>query len=190
MQNLNHGSDTYKDKYRVSSARLPGWDYGSNGSYYITICTLNRVHYFGEIISEINSETQNIASLRTTVIGEIAYNNWLDIPNHFSFVELDDFVIMPNHIHAILFINKPDKIDWQVNKFGVQRQNLASVIRGYKASVQAYTTTNNIEFGWQPRYYDHVIQNEKEYLNISSYIVNNPDEWLLNGDNVDNTLKM
>ena len=200
MQNLNPGSDRYKNKYRVSSARLPGWDYGSNALYYITICTLNRVHYFGEIVSELdtemqnsetqNSETQNISSLRTTAIGEIAYNNWLDIPNHFSFVELDDFVIMPNHIHGILFINKPNKIDWQVNKFGVQRQNLASVIRGYKASVKAYATTNNIEFGWQPRYYDHVIQNEKEYSNISGYIINNPDEWLLNGDNVDNTLKM
>ncbi len=200
MQNLNPRNDTYKNKYRVSSSRLTGWDYGSNGLYYITICTLNRVHYFGEIVSEPNpegqnsetqnSETQNIASLQATIIGEIAYNNWLDIPNHFSFVELDDFVGMPNHIHGILSINKPDKIDWQVNKFGVQRQNLASVLRGYKASVKAYATTNNIEFEWQPRYYDHVIRNEKEYLNIGGYIANNPEQWLLNCDNVDNTLKM
>ena len=125
----------------------------------------------GEIVSETNVETndektRDIGFLHKTPIGEIAYNNWLNIPNHFSFVELDDFVIMPNHIHGILFINKPDKIDWQLNKFGIQSQNLASVIRGYKASVKAHATTNNIEFGWQPRYYDHVIRNEKEYLNI------------------------
>ncbi|HEY8781219.1 MAG TPA: hypothetical protein VIM16_06370 [Mucilaginibacter sp.] len=208
MLNLYFEGDSYKGKYRVSPARLPGWDYGSNGLYYLTICTQNRDHYFGEIISGQNTETQNsevqnpetqnsetqnpetqnIASLRPTIIGEIAYRNWLDIPNHFSFVELNDFVIMPNHIHGILYINKPGNIDWQINKFGVQSQNLASVIRGYKASVKAYATTNNIEFGWQPRYYDHVIRNEKEYLYINGYIAGNPEQWLLNGDNVDNNI--
>jgi putative transposase len=188
MPNLNFENDKFKNKFRVSSARLPCWDYGSNGLYYITICTQNRIHYFGEIVSE-NVETQNIASLRKTQLGEIGYANWLDIPNHFSFVKLDDFVIMPNHIHAILFINKPDKVDWQLNKFGVQSENMASVIRGYKASVKTYTTKNNIEFGWQPRYYDHVIRNEKEYLNISRYILNNPEQWYLNGDNADNLYK-
>jgi putative transposase len=194
VQNLYFDDDLYKDKYRASSARLPGWDYGSNGLYYITICTQNRVHYFGEIVSgqhseTQNSETQNIASLHPTVIGEVAYHNWLDIPKHFSFVELDEFVIMPNHIHGIIFINKPDKVDWNYNKFGAQSQNLGAVMRGYKASVKTYATTNNIEFGWQPRYYDHVIRNEKEYLNIGGYIVDNPQQWLLNGDNADNIFK-
>src|SRR5258708_35473599 len=113
MPNLYSENDKYKSKYRVSSPRLSGWDYGANALYYITICTENRQHYFGEIISEIHRETQNIASLQKTVIGDIALNNWLDIPNHFSFVELDEFVIMPNHIHGILYINKHDKIDWQ-----------------------------------------------------------------------------
>ena len=181
-------NDKFKSKYRISLARLFHWDYGSNGLYYVTICTQNRVHYLGEIFSN-NVEKQEFASLRTTAIGEVAFNNWLDIPNHFSFIELDEFVIMPNHIHGILFINKPDKIDWQVNKFGVQSQNPASVIRGYKASVKTYSTINNVEFGWQPRYYDHVIRNEKEYLNIKSYIQNNPQQWLLNGDNEDNKYK-
>jgi REP element-mobilizing transposase RayT len=191
MQNLNCEGDRYKNRYRVSSARLPGWDYGSNGLYYITICTQNRVHYFGEIISKTqNVETQYIASLRATIIGEMAYLNWLDIPNHFPFVELDDFVIIPNHIHGILFINKPNKVDWNTNKFGVQSQNLGAVVRGYKASVKAYATINDIEFAWQPRYYDHVIRNEKEYLNISGYIAENPYQWLIAGDNADNIFKL
>ena len=202
--------DRFKNKYRIPSTRLAGWDYGSHGLYYITICTKDRMHYFGEIVSEQNAdkhdiwetqnietqnietqniETQNIASLQPTIIGEIAYKNWVDIPSHFSFIELDEFVIMPNHIHGILFINKPDKIDWQFNKFGVQSQNLASVIRGYKASIKTYSTINDIEFGWQPRYHDHVIRNEKEYLNIRNYIFNNPQQWLLNGDNDDNLYK-
>ncbi|WP_419788682.1 hypothetical protein [Mucilaginibacter sp. SP1R1] len=69
---------------------------------------------------------------------------------------------MPDHIHAILFIDKPGKTSWEVNKFGVQRDNLAAVLRGYKASVKKYALGNNIEFSWQPKYYDRVIRNEKE----------------------------
>jgi len=241
--------DQFKHKYRVSSARMPCWDYGSHGLYYITICTKDRINYFGEIVSGYdaetqgletqnlaslrkkisghtvetqdvasppetiqehtvetqdfaspretiqghdaetqdsetqNLETQHLASLRKTVIGEIAYNNWLDIPNHFPFIELDEFVVMPNHMHGILFINRPDKIDWQANKFGSQSRNLASVIRGYKSSVKTYATINTTEFHWQPRYYDRVIRDEKEYLNVREYIINNPAQWLLNGDN-------
>jgi len=160
-------TEKYKNKYRSKSARLTGWDYGSNGLYYITICTKNRKHYFGDIVAEQDSVLDYLAVLRASPIGEIACKNWLDIPNHFSFIQLDEFVIMPNHIHAILFMNKPDKIDWEVNKFGKQSQNLASVIRGFKASVKAYATINHIQFDWQPRYYDHIIRNEKEYFNIT-----------------------
>ncbi|WP_214071338.1 transposase [Mucilaginibacter sp. dw_454] len=177
--------DKHLNKYRIPSTRLSNWDYGSHGLYYITICTKDRVPYFGDIISERDPETQNIASLHSTKIGDIAYKNWLDIPNHFSFIELDDFVIMPNHIHGILFINKPDKDFGEINKFGAQRQNLASVIRGYKASVKTYATKHDIEFNWQPRYHDRVIQSEKEYLNTKQYIFNNPEQWLLNGDATD-----
>jgi len=180
--------DLFKNKFRIPPARLTGWDYGSNGLYYITICTKDRVHYFGNIVSNQNPEmhnpeTHNYASLQKTPIAEIAHKNWLDIPNHFPFVELDEFVLMPNHIHGILFINKPDKTDWQPNKFGGQSQNLASIIRNYKGSVKTYATTNNIEFAWQSRYYDRVIRNEKEYANVREYIFNNPDNWLLKGDN-------
>jgi putative transposase len=131
-------NDKYQSKYRIPSARLSNWDYGSHGLYYITICTKDRTHYFGEITP--STETQNIASLQPTIIGEIAHQNWLDIYNHFSFIELDEFVIMPNHIHGILFINKPDKELWEPNKFGAQSQNLASVIRGFKVSVKAHAT--------------------------------------------------
>lgn len=144
---------------------------------------------FGDIVNERGPETQNIAdkrdletqniaSLRRTIIREIAHQNWLDIPRHFDFIELDDFVIMPDHIHGVLYINKPDKENWQTNKFGTQSQNLASVIRGYKASVKAYATKNDIEFAWQSRYHDRVIRNEEEYRNIQQYIYENPERWL------------
>ena len=188
--------DAFKNKYKISSARLPGWDYGSHALYYVTICTKDRLKYFGEIIQNTNInpetqnvETQNFASLQPTLIGEVAHNNWLDIPNHFPFVELDDFVVMPNHVHGIIFINKPNKTDWQINKFGSQSQNLGSIVRGYKASVKTYATINNFEFAWQSRYHDRVIRNQQEYLNIREYIFNNPEQWLLNGDVDDNFFK-
>jgi len=177
----------YKDKYRISSARLTGWDYGSHGLYFITICTKDRVRYFGEIENLNNTfaneagnipEMQSIASLRATEIGKIANDRWESIPAFHPYVELDDFVIMPDHMHGILFINKPDKTNWETNKFGPQRNNLASILRGYKSSVKAYATTNNIEFLWQSRYFDRVVRNEKEYLNIKNYINRNPENWL------------
>jgi REP element-mobilizing transposase RayT len=95
--------DRFKQQYRISSARLQGYDYGQNGAYFVTICTKNRGHYFGEIIAK---ETQNIASLRATPIGEIANEFWKKIPEHFSFVILDEFTIMPNHVHGIIVIDK------------------------------------------------------------------------------------
>lgn len=178
--------EKYNNKYRTTPARLNGWDYGSHGLYFITICTKDRVRYFGEI-EEINdySETRSIVSLRETEIGTIAFDNWLKIPKYSPFVELDEFVIMPDHIHGILFINKPGKIDWQPNQFGAQSKNLASIIRGYKSSVTQYAALNGMSFAWQAGYYDRVIRNEKEYLNIQQYIYNNPEQWLLNGNNID-----
>jgi putative transposase len=134
--------DKYKKKYRTSSFRKPNWDYGSHGLYFITICTHERIHYFGKMEEDSSTftETQGIVSLRETAIAEVARKNWLSIPKYHPYIELDDFVIMPNHLHGILFINRPNKVDWEINKFGSQSQNLASIIRGYKASVKTQAT--------------------------------------------------
>jgi len=180
--------EKFNNKYRVPATRLSSWDYGSNGLYYITICTKDRIQYFGQIVNEPTSKKEAI--LKMTPIGEVAYNNWKAIPDHYPFIELDEFALMPNHLHGIIFINKPDKVDWQVNKFGVQSQNLASAMRGYKASVKTYATNNKIEFLWQPRYFDRVIRNEKEYQNVREYIFNNPADWMTKGDNEDNYFPM
>ena len=91
----------YNNKYRIESVRLKNWDYRNNGAYFITINTGNRKHFFGEII---NSEMQ------LSPIGEYAQNFWMEIPKHFPFVELGNFVVMPNHTHGILIINNPDPV--------------------------------------------------------------------------------
>ena len=129
-------------------------------------------------------------SLRRTEIGEVAYENWKRIPTFHPYVELDDFVVMPDHMHGILFINKPDKISWETNKFGAQSQNLASILRGYKSSVKTYATINEIQFAWQPLYYDRIIRNEKEYLNIKGYIQDNPERWFEDKDRIEKIFTM
>ncbi len=96
----------YKNKYRVESARIQNWDYGWNGKYFITIVTRNREHYFGRI----NSNKKMILS----EIGKIAEKYWFEIPTHFSFAILDAFIVMPNHVHGIIIINKK-RIDNNIN---------------------------------------------------------------------------
>ena len=91
-------SDKFKNRYRIPSARLSSWDYSSNGAYFITICTKDRKHYFGEIMD---------AKMRLSEIGLFADTCWTNIPNHFPHFHLDEFIIMPNHIHGIVMIEKP-----------------------------------------------------------------------------------
>lgn len=86
----------FKDRYRISSTRLQTWDYSNNGAYFITICTKNREHFFGTIQNGI---------MQLSETGKLAEQFWIEIPNHFSFIELGNFVVMPNHVHGILIVN-------------------------------------------------------------------------------------
>ncbi|MBB6611046.1 hypothetical protein H7F15_08360 [Pontibacter sp. Tf4] len=178
--------DKFRNSYRIPSTRLANWDYSSHGLYFVTICTKDKQHYFGDITQVIQQEPQEIASLRKTDIGNIAHKLWEEIPVHFPFVQLDEFIVMPNHMHGILFLNRPEYEQWQPNRFGPQSRNLASVIRGYKVAVKKYATINQIEFGWQSRYYDRVIRSEKELCNIRNYIFNNPANWQAEKNNPEN----
>ena len=89
------GNNQYKNR---KTPRKQNWDYTQNGAYFITICTANRENYFGEIID-------NKMILSPT--GILADVFWHEIKNHAKFVELDEFVVMPNHIHGILILNNP-----------------------------------------------------------------------------------
>ena len=94
--------DKFQNKYRIASTRLQNWDYGSNAAYFITICTKKRKHFFGEIINK---------EMQLNDAGKLAEQYWLEIPNHFPFIELGNFVVMPNHMHGILIIDKPHNDD-------------------------------------------------------------------------------
>jgi REP element-mobilizing transposase RayT len=88
--------EKFKNKYRIGSKRLQYWDYSWNGYYYITICSKNRECYFGEIQDD---------KMILNEIGKIAQKYWIEIPIHFNNAKLDEFVIMPNHIHGIIIID-------------------------------------------------------------------------------------
>lgn len=163
----------FAGKYRIPSARLAKYDYGSNGLYFITICTQNREPYFGTIDP---AEGQLIP----TVLGQRALDCWHAIPTFAPFVELDAFVLMPDHLHGVLGIQKPieEQTDWQPGQFGPQSRNLASILRGFKSAVTQYARVEQIPFGWQTRFYDRVVRNAYELERIRQYIENNPIRWL------------
>lgn len=164
----------FKNKYRIASCRLRNYDYGATGFYFITINIKNRRHHFGKIVG--SSET---ARLAPTDIGLIAIDYWQQIPEHHPFVVIDAFIVMPDHMHGILYFDKPEKRTWQHNRFGPQSENLASVIRSFKSSVKRYANQHGIEFAWQPNYHDHVIRNKRALNAIRKYIINNPKKWVL-----------
>ncbi|MDR0692127.1 MAG: hypothetical protein LBF69_03720 [Prevotellaceae bacterium] len=107
-------SDKFRNKYRIPSARAQWWDYGNNAAYFITICTAHRGNYFGKIMND---------KMILSEIGEIANDCWAEIPQHFSFVDLGIYIVMPNHLHGIVIINKnknlrtsPNNMDDVVDK--------------------------------------------------------------------------
>jgi putative transposase len=93
---MNNQETKYKNKYRISSTRLQSWDYSANGYYFITICTKDRQNFFGKIENETVILNES---------GKTAERFWLEIPQHFMNIRLDEYVIMPNHVHGILIID-------------------------------------------------------------------------------------
>ncbi len=129
--------DKFKNKYRISSARLQNWDYGQNASYFITICTKKMEHLFGEIIkSDFEAEMQ------LNEIGKLAEKYWVEIPTHFSFIELGNFVVMPNHFHGILIIYKHEPIITDGITNGVADVEKRQCLFSTNANANTNTNTN------------------------------------------------
>ncbi len=170
--------DKFQNKYRIQSTRLQNWDYRWAGTYFITICTQNREHYFGEIIN---------GEMKLSSIGVIADILWHQIPHHAKNIELGAFVVMPNHIHGILVITENDHNDNGDNDesktIGQQRfknigkNSVSSIIGSYKSAVTNHAHRLGFEYQWQSRFYDHIIRNDQSFQKISNYIANNPINW-------------
>ncbi|HXR33155.1 MAG TPA: transposase [Verrucomicrobiae bacterium] len=156
------------------SIRLPGFDYSQAGSYFLTICSVERKSIFGCI--ENGQPMEN-------ALGQIIRACWLQIPDHFSAVETDAFVIMPNHLHGILNIKKRVPGNDRPNREAFSSPTFASIptiVRTFKAGVtrlarqQGQWPDGAI---WQRDYFERVIRNGKEYVETCRYIAENPTGW-------------
>jgi putative transposase len=201
----------FRNKYRIESTRYRGYDYSSPGKYFITICTKNKIRYFGEVEN---------GKMVLSDIGKYLQNEWLktgDIRPDMNII-LDEFVVMPDHFHAIIIIGKnqyntnydigtgcgatmhggstggssgdstnPIRNNQYKNQFGPQSKNLASIIRGIKSIVSTYARKTKQDFQWQSRFHDHIIRTRIELYRIRKYIRENPEKWIDNSYNVRNS---
>jgi len=163
--------------------RLTNWDYSSEGDYFVTICCHGRQSYFGSISNN---------AIMLSEIGLVASQYWLDIPVHFPHVKLDEFIVMPNHIHGLLILDYslalprhgmtiPSKhgSNQNINQFSKPVKNSISVIiNQYKSSVKRWCNKNGFDnFQWQSRFHDKILHNENSIIMIREYIYNNPKNW-------------
>ena len=137
------------------------------GVYFITICTKDKRHYFGKVQDGI---------MHLSPIGEFCQQQWEMVSEHYPYASVPLFVVMPNHVHAIISINQETECAAQKT----DRETLAIVVGGVKREVTMFARKRKIAFDWQSRYYDRIIRNMKEGNNIANYIENNVARW--NGD--------
>jgi len=187
VENKNIHPDNEKNKNypKRKLNRLREYDYTQNGFYFITICIKNKDKFFGEITG---------AKMELSEMGKIAQKYWKEIPDHFPDAYLDEFIIMPNHIHGIIIIKNSSASDnvRNNNYCSVQWQtkwsrSVSSVIRGFKIGVTKWCRNNYFsQFAWQKSYYDHIIRNEESLQKIREYIINNPSQWERDRNNPEN----
>ena len=192
-------------KHHRRSIRPPGYDYSQEGAYYVTIVTQGRECLFGEIVH---------GEMHLNKYDEIVQKWWNEIPIHFPNVELGVFIIMPNHVHGIIFItterrgevvsprndpnnNIQDAYDDETNNLGrdasqppLRRPTLGQIVACFK--YQSTKEMNRIETEkaitkfWQRNYYEHIIRDEKDLQNKTDYIQPNPSLWDEDDDNPQN----
>jgi putative transposase len=158
------------------SPRLQDYDYSQDGAYFVTICTHQKRHLFGKIADGV---------MMLNRMGNIAASYWAEIPNHHGNVELDLYVVMPNHVHGIVIINH----EWEggyktLGNAGAEyippvmkkRPQLSTIIATYKAAVTRKIKNSDLKI-WQRSYHDHIIRNESSLNKIREYVLNNPALW-------------
>ena len=186
--------EKFKNKFRIQTSRLQNYDYSQNGMYFVTICTKNREEFFGEIVD---------GKMIFNEIGKIVKEEWSQTPIIRQDIILDEWTIMPNHLHGIIEIKNEltrddiltcrdalqcvsTDVNQYKNKFGPQRNNLSSIIRGFKGATTKRCHMCNLNFTWQSRFYDHVIRNNKSLNKIREYIQTNPEAWERDRNNLEN----
>jgi putative transposase len=177
------------NQWQRRSIRLKDYDYSQAGAYFVTICTRDKVAVLGEIVDGV---------MQLNRFGNVVNKCWLEIPHHFPNVEIDTFVIMPNHIHGIVSIvdNCRGEVTSPTPKGAetapLQKHTLGQVIAYFK-----YQTTKSINqichtpgnHVWQRNYYEHVIRNEDDLNDIRQYVLDNPVKWDIDENNLDRQIE-
>ena len=134
--------------------RLQHYDYSQDGVYFVTLCSTNHSEIFGKVIES------DQAYVELTPLGK-CINDTIELQNK-NGVTIDQYVIMPNHIHLLIAFENTE-----------HKQSLHQIVRNIKSFV-----TKSAGFSpWQKSFHDHVIRNERQYLKIAEYIQNNPGKW-------------
>ena len=177
-------------RHHRRSIRLKGYDYTQPGAYFVTICTHERTCLFGEVVDGV---------MVLNAYGRIAQACWESIPDHFPHVQLDAVVIMPNHMHGIIWIVDDDgnttcgggrgtarrapTTTTTTERFGAPVPgSLPTIIRSFKSAVTKHINAHRGTPGapvWQRNYYEHIIRNEQALNAIRRYIAENPLRWHL-----------
>lgn len=157
----------FRGKYHRRSVRLCGYDYSRAGAYFLTLCIHEKYPMLGSIHNGIMNANE---------YGKITEGSWYWLAHQYPYVKLDAFVIMPNHIHGILWINDPKG----GSRSAPTVKRLGSLIAAFKTV--STKRINQIRHSpgvpiWQRNYYEHVIRNEKSLDEIRNYIANNPANW-------------
>jgi putative transposase len=203
---MNIDPNKFQNKYRIASTRLQNWNYGWNAAYFVTICTKGKDWYFGEVENgEMKlSNAGIIANLLWFEIKNHAKNielgEFVVMPNHVHGIlilkgnALDDQKNTNNHInsngpydsfgpnvetrHALsLHSANPPQTPGQQRFQNQGRNTLSSIVGSYKSAVTKHCNNLSLNFGWHPRFHDHIIRDEKSFQRISQYIINNPKKW-------------
>lgn len=186
----------FKEKYRIETTRLPGRDYAAGGAYFITICTQNKVCAFGRIVDK---------QIQLSPIGSIVADFWSKIPSVRRGVELDEWIVMPNHLHGIIIMER--KVPVETTHGGVcleasiritrrgdmsaahekwKSGSLGVIVNQFKAACTKQIRKVGLgDFAWQERYYEHVIRDEESLGWIRGYIRNNTLYWTIDQEYVD-----
>ncbi len=181
------------DRFHRQSIRLRGYDYRQAGAYYVTVCTHERVHLFGQVTD---------GAMRNTPMGDIVQRYWDAIPEHMPMVVCDAFVVMPNHVHGIVVITRqPDvpppvgagnfrplrgaepDLDVPANRpvAIMVKGSLGHIMQTFKAAVSRQAIRDGlVQRGtpiWQRGYYERIIRDDGEWARIAQYIQDNPAKW-------------
>ncbi len=158
--------------------RLEGYDYTLPGYYFVTICSNDKIEWFGKI---------NDGKMELNGSGQIIQQQWQWLKHQYPYVDLDEFMVMPNHMHGILILNNyvGNGHDRSVHERSLRVKSVSSLIGAFKTTSSKLIHQNNLPaFKWQKSFYDHIIRKDESLQNIREYIINNPVNWLEDEDNM------